>query len=516
MRLGHVAAQRERQREGVLGGGDGVRLGRVGDDDPARRRRGHVDVVDPGAGAADHLQPLGEGDQLRGHLGRRADQDRVELADPALELCLVPVEPELDVELGAQQVDAGVGDLLLDQHPRHEVGEGPLARSRSHLGHVLDDPVDARRERLEVARSRSPGTSRSAAGCARACGRARCRRSRSPAGSRRSPRRRRPRRSRSCRRRSTASPGRRRTASRTRTPRPSRRGGPSSRGSGPRTTRARRRRASTRSGRRAAAGSRRPACCRSGPCASCPARVASERNAGCQRPAGPVELGDPRDRGRAQQRQPQPALGAEALLRGEVVGVRPGSGRAAGRPPPEVPSTSTSASPAPSGRSHRDHDPGGGLVVRPGDDVRGRVGARLGRVAGLGLDHDRIGQERRRGGRLRELARELAVAEVQRALAHEPRRGRVPERRGAAVAERHLVTVGQRRRAPRARRGPAPTRSLTGRWRCEVPITSVASASAASASGRTFEGPQPKRPSAGRSSSGRFAGEALVIGNRSR
>ena len=52
-----------------------------------------------------------------GHLGRRADQDRVEIADPLGERLGVPVEPDLDVELGPQQVDAGVGDLLLDEDP---------------------------------------------------------------------------------------------------------------------------------------------------------------------------------------------------------------------------------------------------------------------------------------------------------------------------------------------------------------------------------------------------------------
>ena len=50
-----------------------------------------------------------------------------------------------------------------------------------------------------------------------------------------------------------------------------------------------------------------------------------------------------------------------------------------------------------------------------------------------------------------------------------------------------------------------PTRSRTGAWRCEVPITSARSASAASASGRTLDGPQPKRPSAGFSSVGIWA-----------
>ena len=71
------------------------------------------------------------------------------------------------------------------------------------------------------------------------------------------------------------------------------------------------------------------------------------------------------------------------------------------------------------------------------------VGARLGGVPRLGLDHDRVGEERRRGRHLGELARELAVAEVKRALAHQAGRRRVPEGSRAAVAERDLIAVGR-------------------------------------------------------------------------
>ena len=39
-------------------------------------------------------------------------------------------------------------------------------------------------------------------------------------------------------------------------------------------------------------------------------------------PGGAVELGDPIDRRRTQDREPDPGLGAERLLRREVVGVR--------------------------------------------------------------------------------------------------------------------------------------------------------------------------------------------------
>ncbi len=54
--LGDVAEEGECQGEGVLGGGDRVRFGRVGDDDSATGRGGNVDVVDAGASAADHLE----------------------------------------------------------------------------------------------------------------------------------------------------------------------------------------------------------------------------------------------------------------------------------------------------------------------------------------------------------------------------------------------------------------------------------------------------------------------------
>ena len=68
VRLRDVAREREHQRHGVLGGGDDVRLRRVGDDDAALGRRLDVDVVDADAGAADHLQVVGAVDQVGGQL----------------------------------------------------------------------------------------------------------------------------------------------------------------------------------------------------------------------------------------------------------------------------------------------------------------------------------------------------------------------------------------------------------------------------------------------------------------
>ena len=91
----------------------------------------------------------------------------------------------------------------------------------------------------------------------------------------------------------------------------------------------------------------------------------------------------------------------------------------------------------------------------PGDHVGSRVGAfhrrrRIGCVPGRRLDHDRVGQERRALRAGRELRGELAVAQVQRALAHDPGGGGIPEGGGAAVAEHHLVAVGQREQLPQA------------------------------------------------------------------
>ena len=115
MRLRDVAREREHQRDRVLGGGDDVRLRRVGDDDAALGGGLDVDVVDADAGAADHPQVVGAADQLGGQLRRRADQDRVVVADALGELLVGPVDAEVDVEALAQEVDAGVGDLLLDE-----------------------------------------------------------------------------------------------------------------------------------------------------------------------------------------------------------------------------------------------------------------------------------------------------------------------------------------------------------------------------------------------------------------
>ena len=56
VRLRDVAGERHHQPDGLLGGRDDGRLGRVRDDDAPPRRRLDIDVVDADAGAPDHLQ----------------------------------------------------------------------------------------------------------------------------------------------------------------------------------------------------------------------------------------------------------------------------------------------------------------------------------------------------------------------------------------------------------------------------------------------------------------------------
>ena len=82
--------------------------------------------------------------------------------------------------------------------------------------------------------------------------------------------------------------------------------------------------------------------------------------------------------------------------------------------------------------------------MRPGVDVDAGLGLRHRARAGVAGDHRRLVEPRRRLHRGRELAGELAEGQVLALLLDQPERRDVPERRGAAVAEDHLVAVGQR------------------------------------------------------------------------
>ena len=164
-------------------------------------------------------------------------------------------------------------------------------------------------------------------------------------------------------------------------------------------------------------------------------------------------------RGGAQQREPQPAVGGEALLRREVVdvGLRR---RRRGRPPaPEVASTSDERVAGVGGPHDGDHHAGRGLVVRPGEDVgAGSAGGR-GRVAGLGLDDDRVAQERGAGGDRRELRGELAEASGAASARGRARTRRRPRTRScrrcrARPRSRRAARTARAGRRGRGRRRP--------------------------------------------------------------
>src|SRR5581483_3210631 len=151
VRLRDVPCERQQQAERVLGGRQGVRLGRVGDDDAAARRRVDVDVVDADTGAADHLQVRRRGDHLRGDLRRRPDDQRVVAADDLVER---RVEVDVDVELRAQQLDARVGDPLANENLHGQAATGlsnasnargtAAPRSMSAPSSVSDSSIAAR------------------------------------------------------------------------------------------------------------------------------------------------------------------------------------------------------------------------------------------------------------------------------------------------------------------------------------------------------------------------------------
>ena len=150
MRLRHVAGQRQQQRHGVLGRCDHIRLRRVGDHDAQTGRGLDVDVVHADARARNDPQPGRPGQQARVKLGRRTDQDALELADPAHQLGIVPVEAAHDLDPGrTQQRLPGTADLLRDENSqrRHRGGHShrtaPFSGPERVRGTATVEPIQS-------------------------------------------------------------------------------------------------------------------------------------------------------------------------------------------------------------------------------------------------------------------------------------------------------------------------------------------------------------------------------------
>ncbi len=103
----------------MFGRGDRVTERRVHHDDAFGGRRCEVDIVDPDAGATDHLETLGLVEDLGRDLGRGAHREAVELADVLCQLILVAAELGLKVDLDAailEDLDSGGGQCVRDQN----------------------------------------------------------------------------------------------------------------------------------------------------------------------------------------------------------------------------------------------------------------------------------------------------------------------------------------------------------------------------------------------------------------
>ena len=123
--LRNLARQRQHQGDGMLGRRDRIAERRVHHDDALGGGGRNVDIVDADAGAADHLQALGLLENLRRHLGGRADRKSVETVDQRCEFVLVLAEVGLKIDLDAA--------ILEDLHGsrRQRVGNQDLWRHDS-------------------------------------------------------------------------------------------------------------------------------------------------------------------------------------------------------------------------------------------------------------------------------------------------------------------------------------------------------------------------------------------------
>ena len=92
-------------------------VGRVDDGDPGARRRVEVDVVDADARPADDDQPRAGGDHLGVGLDLAPDDERVVLGQDREDLLARQAELLVDLVVGAEEVDALLGEGLDDEDP---------------------------------------------------------------------------------------------------------------------------------------------------------------------------------------------------------------------------------------------------------------------------------------------------------------------------------------------------------------------------------------------------------------
>lgn len=119
----------------MLGGGDGVRRGRI-DHEAAMLRGGRdVDVVDPHAGAAHDLEAAaGRLEDLAGDPGAAPDDEGVAERDLGAQLLGAQVVGAVDVGEGPEEVEARLAELLGDEDGGLRVQEREDRRGRGTAG----------------------------------------------------------------------------------------------------------------------------------------------------------------------------------------------------------------------------------------------------------------------------------------------------------------------------------------------------------------------------------------------
>jgi hypothetical protein len=112
--LDDAAEESEREREGVLGGGDDIAERRVHDVHAAGRRRAHVDVVHADARATDDDEAFGSIKDRHGHLGLAADDQRVDIRDARGQVGLFQAGGLADLATRAEQRETLFGKRVRD------------------------------------------------------------------------------------------------------------------------------------------------------------------------------------------------------------------------------------------------------------------------------------------------------------------------------------------------------------------------------------------------------------------
>ncbi len=111
-----VAGRGQQQPDRQLGRRDDVGRRGVDHHDAGLRGRRDVDVVQPDAGPGHDLERTGGGQRLGVHLGRRADQDRVDVRDGGQQGGPVSTVAVPDLEVRAESLDRRGRELLGDEH----------------------------------------------------------------------------------------------------------------------------------------------------------------------------------------------------------------------------------------------------------------------------------------------------------------------------------------------------------------------------------------------------------------